>query len=124
MTFDYSIAAEETIIVARVSGVPDRNSVVEFWREVVATARKHDCHDVLGLASTERPMELGDALEIEAIFRAAGVTSDFRIAWLNPNPAARPMIDLVEELIRNREIADARFFESEADAREWLAGTP
>ncbi len=68
-------------------------------------------------------MDLGDALEIEALFNAAGVTSEFRIAWLNPNPAARPMIDLVEELMRNRDMAEARFFDSETDARAWLIGT-
>ncbi len=121
MTLNYSITPEENMIVVRVSGVPDRPAVLDLWRDVVAAAREHGCFDVLGIASTERPMELGDALEIEALFSAAGVTSNFRIAWLNPNPAARPMIDLVEELIRNRDMAEARFFENEADARGWLA---
>ena len=120
MTLDYSITYEGDMIVVRVSGVPDRTGVVELWRNVASAAAEHGCFDVLGLASTERPMELGDALEIEALFEAAGISSDFRIAWLNPNPAARPMIDLVEELIRNREMAQARFFENEVDARDWL----
>ncbi len=120
MTLDYSITAEDRLIVLRVSGLPDRNSVIDLWRDVASASRKYGIFNVLGLASTERPMELGDALEIEAIFSAAGITNEFRIAWLNPNPAARPMIDLVEELMKNRDMAKARFFKNEVEARDWL----
>ncbi len=123
MGLNYSIDAEDNLVVVRVSGIPDRPAVIELWRDVVSASRKHSCSNVLGLASTGRPMDLGDALENEALFDAAGVTSEFRIAWLNPNPAARPMIDLVEELMRNRDMAEARFFDSETDARAWLIGT-
>ncbi len=118
----YSIRVEGNVVIVDVSGVPDRQAVIELWRDVVSASREHSCFNVLGLASTERPMGLGDALEIEALFSAAGVTNEFRIAWLNPNPAARPIIDLVEELMRNRDMADARFFDNEMQARAWLSG--
>ena len=110
------------MIVLRVSGVPDRQSITEMWREVAAAGDKYDCRDVLGLSTTERPVGLAVAIDAEKIFRNAGISSDYRIAWVNPNAAASVMIKLIEEVLKNRSLADGRGFDDEQSARRWLAG--
>ncbi len=122
MALEYSIVAEPSMIVLRVSGIPDRDSITEMWRAVAAAGDKYDCRDVLGLSTTERPVELAVAIDAEKIFMNAGISNDYRIAWVNPNAAASVMINLIEEVLKNRKLADGRGFADEQSARRWLAG--
>ena len=120
MTFRYSIEFDDGIIVTRLSGVADFPGMVRYWQDIVALADETGCRNLLGLDATDRPTALADALSLDKVFEAANVPQGFRIAWLNRNRAALPMIELLQEYIRNRRLADAQYFETESEARDWL----
>ena len=44
----------------------------------------------------------------------------FRIAWVEKNAATKEWIKLSEAVVRNRDLATARAFDSVADAKRWL----
>ena len=120
MSVQYAIEFADTHIEVRVGGDPDRESLVNMWREVVAACVENDCFDVLGLSTVERPTSLRDAIGYAKILEEAGVTPNTRVAWFNRNPAAIVMVELIAEVISNRRTAVACAFRNEAEARRWL----
>ena len=120
MAVQYAIEFADTHIEVRVSGIPDRDSLVSMWRDVVAACAENSCFDVLGLSTVERPTSLRDAISYAEILEEAGVTPNTRVAWLNRNPAAFVMVELIAEVLSNRRIAEACAFRDETDARRWL----
>ncbi|MDJ0710447.1 MAG: hypothetical protein QNJ14_08660 [Woeseiaceae bacterium] len=120
MVAHYTIEFAGTYVEIRVSGIPDRDSSVKMWRDAANACRDNDCRKILGISMTERPIGLRDAIDYDSIFDEAGVTPEFRIAWVNENAAAEVMIRLIEEVLRNRKMVDARGFQDESEARRWL----
>mgnify|MGYP001826779788 FL=1 len=121
MAAQYTIEYVRSIIEVRVSGVPDRESVAQMWKDIVAASAEHQCLSILGLSNMDRPLKLADALDHQAIFLEAGVTIDHRIAWVQLNPAAYAMTELVETVLLNRGLANGRLFTDEFEARSWLS---
>ena len=121
MAVQYAIEFADTHLEVSVSGVPDRESIVQMWFDITAACRENDCFRVLGLSSTERAIELKDALQYAKIFEQVGVTPNYRIAWVQANPASFVMIELIVEMLRNRKLAEGEVFKEEAEARRWLA---
>jgi hypothetical protein len=118
----YKIDFVNSIIEVRVSGIPDRESVAQMWKDIIAASAEHKCLSVLGLSNMDRPLKLADAIDHQAIFLEAGVTIDHRIAWVQLNPAAYAMTELVETVLLNRGLANGRLFSDEFEARRWLSG--
>jgi hypothetical protein len=120
MTAQYTIECVNSIIEVRVTGIPDRHSVAQMWRDIVAACKTHRCFSILGLSNMNRPLKLADAIDHQAIFLEAGVTVDHLIAWVQLNPAAYAMTELVETVLLNRGLANGRLFTDEFEARRWL----
>ena len=120
MAVQYTIAYESPHVVVRVSGVPDRESILQMWRDIATSCRENGCYKVLGLSATDRSVALEDALDFASIFEEARVTPDYRIAWVQSNQAAMVMIELISEMTRNRKLAESGVFSDEAEARRWL----
>ena len=110
MAVKYSIEFVNSTIEVRSSGVPDRASIAQMWKDIVAACKEHHCFSILGIANLDRPLSLADAIDHQAIFLEAGVTIDYRIAWVQVNPDAR-----------NRGLLNGRVFADEFEARRWLA---
>lgn len=120
MAVKYTIEHRDGAIEIHVSGVPDRASQAQMWKDIVAACAEHGCLYILGLSNMDRPLKLGDAIDHAAIFLEAGVTIDHRIAWVQLNPAAVEMNRLVETILINRGLANGRLFTDEFEARRWL----
>lgn len=90
-----------------------------MWKDISATCRKNNCHTILGIADIDTE-SIEHAYDHAAIFEAAGMTSGYRIAWVELNPSEQESAKLVEAVIRNRGLADARVFDSVREARHWL----
>ena len=120
MTARYSIDCAGSVIEVRVTGTPDRSSIAQMWKDIVAACAEHRCLSILGLSNMEKPLTLADAIDHQAIFLEAGVTIDHRIAWVQMNPEAVRMTVLVESVLLNRELANGRIFTNELEARKWL----
>ena len=122
MAAQYDIDHVHSIIEVRVTGIPDRESITQMWKDIVAASTEHQCLSILGLSDMDRPLKLADALDHQAIFLEAGVTIDHRIAWVQLNPDAYAMTELVETVLLNRGLANGRLFSDEFEARHWLSG--
>ena len=121
MAATYQIEYVNSTIEVHLSGVPDRQSISQMWKDIIAACEQHSCLTVLGLARLDQPLKLADAIDHQAIFLEAGVTIDHRIAWVQLNPAAVKMTRLAETVLLNRGLVNGRVFTDEFEARRWLA---
>lgn len=122
MAAQYNIDFVKSIIEVHVTGIPDRQSIAQMWKAIVAASSEYHCLSILGLSNMDRPLKLADAIDHQAIFLEAGVTIDHRIAWVQLNPEAFKMTELVETVLLNRGLANGRLFTDEHEARRWLSG--
>lgn len=120
MALEYSIEHEQALVTVTVSGKFDYVSMDQMWKDIWAACEKYKCSRVLGIASIEAPKSQ-DAYDHASIFPAIGLSRELRIAWVENNPAAVELAKLAEAVIRNRDLAAGRVFESAAEARRWLA---
>ena len=119
MSIEYSITHEGRYVEVRVRGKGDYLSTDKMWKDIAAACRKNDCHNILGIANIDaRSAE--HAYDHAAIFEAAGMTSEYRIAWVENNAPSLDTAKLVEAVIRNRGLADGRVFDNLQEARRWL----
>ena len=120
MAIQYSIEYVNSTVEVRASGIPDRESLTQMWKDIVAACKEHHCFSILGIANMERPLSLADAIDHQAIFLEAGVTIDHRIAWVQENPDARKRTEVAETILLNRGLLNGRLFADEFEARRWL----
>ncbi len=118
--YEYSVEFADTHVEVRVSGVPDRPSIERLWKDIVSLCREKNCFRILGLSSTERAIELEHAMDYSTIFEQAGLLPGFRVAWVQFNPAAAVMIELIIETTRKRFNGEGKVFFDEIEARRWL----
>jgi len=116
----YTIDFEDSTIVIRGGGTADKGSIAQLWREIVAACNEHKCFYILGVSDLEKPISIAEAFDHQAIFLEAGITIDHRIAWVDQNPDSLKMTQLVESVLLNRGLANARVFTDEFEARRWL----
>ena len=121
MAVQYSIDYVNSTVEVRTSGVPDRESLAQMWKDIIAACEQNSCFSILGLANLDQPVKLADAIDHQAIFLEAGVTIDHRIAWVQQNPNAVEMSRLAETVLLNRGLLNGRVFTDEFEARRWLA---
>jgi hypothetical protein len=88
MAVQYSIEYVNSTVEVRASGIPDRASLTQMWKDIIAACKEHHCFSILGIANMDRPLSLADAIDHQAIFPEAGVTIDHRIAWVQESMVA------------------------------------
>jgi len=120
MPIEHKVEFADTHVEVRVSGVPDRASIEAMWTDIVSVCRDKQCFLVLGLSTTERAVELKDAMDYGTIFEDAGMMPGFRVAWVQANPAAVVMIQLIIEMTNQRFGGTGQVFSDETEARTWL----
>jgi len=121
MAVQYSIEYVNSTVEVRASGIPDRASLTQMWKDIIAACKEHHCFSILGIANMDRPLSLADAIDHQAIFPEAGVTIDHRIAWVQEDPDARKRAEVAETVLLNRGLLNGRLFADELEARRWLS---
>jgi hypothetical protein len=121
MAIAYQIDLINSVIEVRLTGIPDRKSLSQMWKDIIAACSANNCFSILGLSNLDQPLKLADAIDHQAIFLEAGVTIDHRIAWTVLNPAAYKMTEVAETVLLNRGLLNGRLFTDEFEARRWLA---
>lgn len=122
MALDYTISHEGSIVRVRVAGSWDYLAVDRLWRDIGATCKEFRCLNILGVSNTQNWTDSAP-YDYPAFFRAAGITPQHRIAWVQENAEAKAPTELAGAVVRNRKLASARVFESVGAAQRWLAGT-
>ena len=123
MPFKYTIEHEDSLIRVAVTGSPDYLSTDRLWHDIVVRCKQNNCFRILGESATE-DWQNADSYDHAAIFEAAGVTREYRIAWVERNPDAKEAIKLAEAVVSNRGHETALVFDNVADAKCWLGQEP
>ena len=93
--------------------------VVEMFTQVADLCRKHQCFNVLGLATSTTPLEAVDGYDVARLFRELEMPTNVRIAWVETQADAIDIAQFVELVLTNRGY-NAKVFATEAEARSWL----
>ncbi|HKI86949.1 MAG TPA: hypothetical protein VKA53_09410 [Thermoanaerobaculia bacterium] len=96
---------------------------LKLWTEVGRVCRENHCFRVLGIAKTTLPVSTLEGFDHIEIFAAAGITPEFRIAWVELNPDAFVTTRFIETVLLNRGVANVRLFSQVEPAKEWLLGS-
>ena len=121
MEFNYSVSIEQPLIRVRSQGAFDYLKVYEMWKAVVAACNEHQCYCILGESLSTEPIPKLDAYEHVSLIESAGVTPDYRIAWVSKDTAVLERLRLIETLLRERLVFNVSVFENTATAKRWLA---
>ena len=100
-------------------GEKDLAFVSRLWRQIAEACQKHSCFKVLGIANTTLPINTMDAFDHVDLFKNLGLTSKYRIAWVELNPKHIAVSSLVDTVLFNRGLP-GRLFATESEAKEWL----
>jgi hypothetical protein len=91
----------------------------EFWSAVVEACVENDCYKVLGISESLTVMPIMDAIEHVELFRELGISTRYRIAWVELNPDAIKTVRFVDAALFSRTLP-GRLFKNEEDASKWL----
>ena len=105
-------------------GAFDYLGAYEMWNAIVATCHEFECFQVLGESRQTAPIPTVDAYEHLGLIKEAGVTPDYRIAWVSDDPPVHERLRLIETVIRGRSPFNVSVFESKDDAIRWLRDSP
>lgn len=93
-----------------------------MWRDIVATCEEHQCLNILCETFTTDELSATDCYRHIELFPEIGVTIQHRIAWVHHVDKTRAGIEMVETVLRNRNLANVQLFADIEDARKWLLG--
>lgn len=113
------VSFEGDYIKVIADGEKDYRFQERLWNEVMAACHQHNCHRVLGVARTTKPLEAIEGYELAQLFRDLEFTHAYRIAWVEHNQEAKDIVNFIETVLVNRGLP-GRAFDSETEALKWL----
>lgn len=119
MTNQLDIHYEDGIVHVYNAGEDSYSESLEMLRKVAAFCRQHDCFNILGVQDMT-PLDPKDAYDHQKIFEKVGITSKYRIAWVEKDPETRQMLELAAAAIRHGIKVDTRIFADVSEAKAWL----
>ena len=120
MGLNLSITRQEDYIEVKVSGVATYASAIHLWQSIAQTCEEHQCFKVLGEQSVKNSLSTMEAWNHQKIFREAGITSKYTIAWVDSNPHTYETTKFIRTVLHNRDIAYGKLFSDIALAKDWL----
>lgn len=107
---------------ARHSGPNSYDSSLELWKRIVAACEEHRCCNVLGESFDTNSLSTMEAYDHIRIFKIAGVTREYRIAWVNHIKETQEIMKFIENVLVNRGLAQGGLFPTVDEAKRWLLG--
>lgn len=93
----------------------------DLWSSIVDACKKHDCYKVLGISESITVIPISDGFDHVELFRELGISTKYRIAWVELNPDAIKTVKFVDAALFNR-LLPGRVFSDEEKALAWLLG--
>jgi len=93
----------------------------KVFAAIVDACEANDCYRVLGIAESTKPVTILEGFDHVALFRELGISTKYRIAWVELNPSAVKTVRFVDAALFNR-LLPGRVFLTEDDAKAWLFG--
>lgn len=91
----------------------------EYWTAVVVACEEYDCFKVLGISESITVMPVMDGFDHVELFHELGITTKYRIAYVELNPEAVRTVRFVDSALFNR-MLPGRAFRTEDEAKAWL----
>ena len=120
MPFNLSIIPETHYLHVSVSGEANYQNACELWRAIANAAQQHQCFNILGEQSMRNVMPTTDAWNHQSIFLDMGITSKYKIAWVDTNPRIIETTRFIGTVLHNRHIGYGKIFSDVDTAKEWL----
>ena len=122
MESQISISFEQTYLHVRITGKGTRDHAIKLWREIAEACHQYQCFKVLGEQDLKIAVSTLEALDHPDIFRQAGITEQFRIAWVDLNPRTFETTSFIRNVLANRAMGQGKIFTRVEDAKKWLLG--
>ena len=121
MTNRMTISFEGDHIRAESYGEKSMEWSRKLFASIVEACEKHDCYRVLGVAESTKAVTILEGFDHVNLFRELGISTKYRIAWVELNPSAIKTVRFVDAALFNR-LLPGRVFSSEEEAKSWLFG--
>lgn len=105
-------------IHVRESGNSSFDAKLKHWKQIVELCESKECYNVLGEFHSNSE-NVAHSIHYIEVFKLAGVTRKFRIAWVQSHPDCRDLRFTVT-LLKNRSLLTGGLFESVDQAEVWL----
>jgi hypothetical protein len=120
MSYEITIRYEGDYLHVQHTGDDSYQISLALWRRISKACEKHKCFNILGESNTNKLLSTMDAFNHIEIFRDAGITHKYRIAWVDHNPATKHLFKFIETVLKNRSVAIGGLFENVEEAMKWL----
>lgn len=120
MGYEINVKLMDQIVLARQAGDNSYQISLELWMEIAKTCEANGCYKVLGISDTVNPLEMMDAYRHLEIYKKAGITTNYQIAWVEKNPASRAILKFTETIFKNRIMIMGQVFADVSEAMRWL----
>ncbi len=101
-------------------GEKDYQFATSLWNEIVINCRQHNCFHVLGIAKTTIPVTTMEGFKHYQLLNEVGITTQYRIAWVELNPEVYSTYRFIENVLHNRGMYNIKLFSDIKEAKEWL----
>lgn len=120
MGMNLSITRQDDYMEVKVSGIATYANAIQLWQSVAQACEEQQCFKVLGEQSVKNSLSTMEAWNHQKIFLEAGITSKYKIAWVDSNPHTYETTNFIRTVLHNRDIAYGKLFSDIKLAKDWL----
>jgi hypothetical protein len=119
MSYEYLISCKDNHIEVKSEGPKTLECILHLWRKIIDACKECTCTNILNISDSVAPITVREALNHLRSFEHLEITNDYRVAWVELNPACGESTLLIESILLTHG-ANIRTFVDISDARNWL----
>ena len=120
MPYHINITPEADYVHVVVNGDASYANAKKLWHQIADACKTYNCFNVLGEQRLIGQMSTVDAWNHQKIFLEEGITSKYKIAWVDPNPKTYETTNFIRRVLFNRDIGYGKIFSDPEPAKKWL----
>ncbi|MDD5091974.1 MAG: hypothetical protein PHQ23_13795 [Candidatus Wallbacteria bacterium] len=90
------------------------------WHDIKDECDKNNCYKILGETFGTDKLKPADSYQLMEVLRGAGITADFKIAWVFHFVESYDKMLPAQEFLNQSGQVNARLFKTVEEALEWL----
>ena len=119
MNYEYLISCKDDHIEATSEGPKTLECIINMWGKIIDACRECACTNILNISNSASPITVNEALDHLKSFEHLEITNDYRVAWVELNPACGESTLLIESILLTHG-TNIRTFVDITDAKSWL----
>ncbi|NOQ90484.1 MAG: hypothetical protein GQ549_06020 [Gammaproteobacteria bacterium] len=113
------ISCKKNYVEARSDGPNTLELIMNLWKKIIDACIECTCFNILNISNSALPVTVNDAINHLKSFEHLEITTDYRIALVELNPACSKSSLLVESILLTHGM-NIRTFLNIDDAKCWL----